>query len=62
MLPGDFTAHPCPEYFSLDLATTFILQEAQMSENYRAPGLGNANTEVVQEKRMECKKREGEES
>jgi hypothetical protein len=33
-----------------------------MSENYRAPGLGNANTEVVQEKRMECKKREGEES
>jgi hypothetical protein len=29
-----------------------------MSENYRAPGLGNANTEVVQEKRMECKKRE----
>jgi len=31
MLPGDFTTHPCPEYFSLDLATTFILQEAQYS-------------------------------
>jgi len=30
MLPGDFTTHPCTEYFSLDLAATFILQEAQV--------------------------------
>jgi hypothetical protein len=28
-LPGDFATHPCPEYFSFDLATTFILQEAR---------------------------------
>jgi len=29
-LPGDFTTYPCPEDFSLDLATTFILQKALM--------------------------------
>jgi hypothetical protein len=29
-LPGDFTTHPCLEYFSLDLASSFILQGALM--------------------------------